>query len=78
MVNTPIEERMGHLMIKNTESKEDPVARLASNQLYKKQMEAITSIAADYLDDQENEVTFNQAVDFFEQNCVGLTKQTKR
>ena len=78
MVNTPIEERMGHLMIKNTESKEDPVARLASNQLYKKQMEAITAIATDYLDDQENEVTFNQAVNFFEQNCVGLTKQTKR
>ena len=51
MINTPIEERMGHLMIKNTELKEDPVARLASSQLYKRQMEAVTAIAADYLDD---------------------------
>ena len=51
MVNTPIEERMGHLMIKNTELKDDPVARLASNQLYKRQIEAITTIATDYLDD---------------------------
>ena len=51
VVNTPIEERMGHLMVSNTVQKDDPVARVAANQLYKRQLEAITAIATEYLDD---------------------------
>ena len=47
-------------MVKNSDLKpENPTVQEASNQLMKKQVEAISSIAVDYLTGKETEVTFD-------------------
>ena len=69
-----IEEKLALLMVKNSDLKpENPTVQEASNQLMKKQVEAISSIAVDYLTGKETEVTFDQAVSFFDQNSIGLS-----
>ena len=55
-----IEEKLALLMVKNSDLKpENPTVQEASNQLTKKQVEAISSIAVDYLTGKETEVTFD-------------------
>lgn len=46
--------------------------------LFKKQLEAMTAITADYIDGKHDETTFEQAVIFYNQNCIGLAKQVKK
>ena len=73
-----IEEKMAHLMTKNLEQKDNVLAREATSQLFKKQLDSMASITNDYINGSENETTFAQACAFFEQNVIGLSKQTKR
>ena len=54
---TSTEEKIAHLMIKNIELKDDLAAREASAQLFRKQLDAIASIATDFINDQETETT---------------------
>ena len=61
-------------MIKNLDLKEDLAASQAAAKLFRKQLEAMASIMTDFIGEQENETTFEQAFVFYEQNCIGISR----
>lgn len=53
-------------MIKNVDTKQDLAAKEAQRSLLMKQLEALTTITSDFIADRETEITFSQAVAFYE------------
>jgi len=62
----PIEEKIALIMIKNVDTKQDLAAKEAQRSLLMKQLEALTTITSDFIADKETEITFSQAVAFYE------------
>ena len=69
-----IEEHMGLLMTKNTALEAEPQARKVTEALCKRQIDALAHISIGYVIGQQTELTFSQALNFFEQNCLGISK----
>lgn len=61
-----IEEKIALIMIKNVDTKQDLAAKEAQRSLLMKQLEALTTITSDFIADRETEITFSQAVAFYE------------
>lgn len=38
----------------------------------------MASIMTGFIGEQENETTFDQAAVYYEQNCIGISRQVKR
>ena len=51
-----------------------PQARQVTESLCKKQINAFAQICNEYIGGKETEMTFEQALGYFEQNCVGISK----
>ena len=69
---------MAQLMTRNTEIHTEPETQTASEELFAKQLESLTQFAIDYMNGQEDEATYDQAVTLFQQNCLGVSKFAKK
>lgn len=54
-------------MVNNTFSNDDRKAQKTQTKLFLTQLDAVTTIVADYLTDNETETTVNQAIGYYEQ-----------